>query len=74
MNGWVALIVAVTGLLGAVGGLIALFLKVKEVHVLVNSQSKEMTKRIDQLQGVLQGAGLAVPDRLNGEPGSLPVP
>jgi hypothetical protein len=78
VNGVVALIVALTGLLGALAGIIALFrgqranhvetlAKVDEVHTLVNSQSKEMTRRIDQLTGVLQGAGLEVPGRLNGE-------
>jgi hypothetical protein len=38
------------------------------VHVLVNSQLSKMVTRVEQLTGVLQGAGLDVPDRLiNGE-------
>jgi hypothetical protein len=66
MTGVIALIVALTGLLGALGGLIALFRKVQAVHVLVNSQLSAMMQRVDQLTGVLQGAGLQVPDRLGG--------
>jgi hypothetical protein len=68
MSGWVALIVALTGLIGAVGGIIATLRRVQAVHVLVNSQLTGMMKRVDQLTGVLQGAGLVVPDRLNGDP------
>ena len=67
MNGIVALIVALTGLLGAVTGIIVLFRKVQAVHVLVNSQLSAMMKRVEQLTGVLQGAGLEVPKRLNSE-------
>jgi hypothetical protein len=63
----VSLIIALTGLLGAVLGIIGLFRKVQAVHVLVNSQLTAMMKRVDQLTGVLQGAGLEVPGRLNGE-------
>jgi hypothetical protein len=70
VSGVVALIIALTGLLGALAGLIALFRKVKEVHVLVNSQLSAMMQRVDQLTGVLQGAGLTVPGRLGtGEAG-----
>jgi hypothetical protein len=66
MSGVIALIVALTGLIGAVGGLIALLRKVQAVHVLVNSQLKTVMQRVDQLTGVLQGAGLQVPPRING--------
>jgi hypothetical protein len=46
-----------------------LFRKVQAVHVLVNSQLTKMVSRVEQLTGVLQGAGLDVPDRLtNGAP------
>jgi hypothetical protein len=69
VNGVVALIVALTGLLGALAGIIALFRKVAAVHVLVNSQLKTVMQRVDQLTGVIQGAGLEVPGRLNGEDG-----
>ena len=64
MSGVAGLVVALTGLIGAVGGLIALFRKVQAVHVLVNSQLHDMMQRVDQLTGVLQGAGLIVPPRL----------
>jgi len=64
MGGFVAVVVALTGLLGAVGALVALFRKVQAVHVLVNSQLHDMMQRVDQLTGVLQGAGLQVPGRL----------
>ena len=75
MTGVIALIVALTGLLGALGGLIALFRKVQAVHVLVNSQLSTMMQRVDQLTGVLQGAGLQVPDRLGrGETGERLAP
>jgi hypothetical protein len=82
----VSLIVALTGLIGAVGGIIALFrgqqanhvetlAKVDEVHTLVNGAAGALTRRIDQLTGVLQGAGLPVPDRINGDPPpASPVP
>jgi hypothetical protein len=66
MSGVIALIVALTGLIGAVGGLIALLRKVQAVHVLVNSQLTAMMRRVDQLTGTLQGAGLDVPPRFNG--------
>ena len=70
MSGIIALIVALTGLIGAIGGLIALFRKVAAVHVLVNSNMKDLMQRVDQLTGVLQGAGLQVPDRIgHGEAG-----
>ena len=46
--------------------------KIGEVHVLVNSQLTAMMKRVDQLTGVLQGAGLEVPKRLTAE-GDNPV-
>ena len=75
MTGVIALIVALTGLLGALGGLIALFHKVQAVHVLVNSQLSTVMQRVDQLTGVLQGAGLQVPDRLgHGETGERLAP
>jgi hypothetical protein len=65
----IALIVALTGLISAVTGLVVLFRKVQAVHVLVNSQLTKMVSRVEQLTGVLQGAGLDVPDRLtNGAP------
>jgi hypothetical protein len=64
MGGVVALIVALTGLLGALGGLVALFVKLKEVHQLVNSNMRDMIKRVDQLTGALQGAGVNIPKRL----------
>jgi hypothetical protein len=66
MSGVIALIVALTGLIGAVGGLIALLRKVQAVHVLVNSQLTAMMRRVDQLTGTLQDAGLDVPPRFNG--------
>ena len=69
MSSTIALITALTGLLIAVIGLIGLFRKVQAVHVLVNSQLSKMISRVEQLTGVLQGAGLDVPDRLtNGTP------
>ena len=74
MSGWVALIIALTGLLGAAGGIIGLFIKVKAVHVLVNQNMTNMIQRVDQLSGALQGAGIQVPGRLNGEPPPSPVP
>ena len=68
MNATVSLIIAMTGLITAVGGIVGLFVKVQAVHVLVNSQLSKMVTRVEQLTGVLQGAGLDVPDRLiNGE-------
>ena len=68
MSATVALIIALTGLITAVGGIVGLFVKVQAVHVLVNSQLSKMVTRVEQLTGVLQGAGLDVPDRLiNGE-------
>lgn len=68
MSATVALIIAMTGLITAVGGIVGLFVKVQAVHVLVNSQLSKMVTRVEQLTGVLQGAGLDVPDRLiNGE-------
>jgi len=72
VSGWIALIVALTGLLSAVAGIIALFRKVQAVHVLVNSQLKTVMQRVDQLTGVIQGAGLEVPGRLDGEEGKPP--
>ena len=66
MNGVIALIVALTGLLGAVAGLIALFRRVQAVHVLVNSQLKTVMQRVDQLTGVIREAGLEVPERPDG--------
>jgi hypothetical protein len=70
MSGVIALIVALTGLLGAAGTLVALFRKTSAVHELVNSNMRDMTKRVDQLTGALQGAGVDIPKRLNGEPPS----
>ncbi len=63
MTGVVALIVALTGLVGAVGGIIALFRKVQQVHVLVNSQLRTVLDRVDQLTGTLKDAGVTVPPR-----------
>ena len=63
LSGVVALIVALSGLVGAVGGIIALFRKVQAVHVLVNSQLSTMMERVDQLTGALHSAGVEVPDR-----------
>jgi hypothetical protein len=33
----------------------------------VNQNMKDMIKRVDQLSGALQGAGVDVPKRLNGD-------
>jgi len=63
MSGTIAFIVAVTGLVGAVAGLLALFRKVAAVHVLVNSQLSRMVVRVEQLTRALQDAGIDVPDR-----------
>jgi hypothetical protein len=74
MGGAVALIVAVTGLLGAAGGIIALFRKVQAVHVLVNSQLHEVLDRVEQLTGTLNAAGVDVPAAPDRHPkGQLPV-
>jgi hypothetical protein len=67
-----ALIIALTGLLGALAGFLSLFRRVEAVHVLVNSQLAAMMTRVDQLTGALQGAGVAVPPRLSGEEGPGP--
>jgi hypothetical protein len=69
-----ALIIALTGLLGALAGFLSLFRRVEAVHVLVNSQLAAMMTRVDQLTGALQGAGVAVPPRLSGEEGRGPRP
>jgi hypothetical protein len=64
-----ALAISLIGLASAIVGMIGLFRKVQAVHVLVNSQLTKMVTRVEQLTGVLQGAGLDVPDRLtNGMP------
>ena len=70
----ISLILALTGLLSAIAGIIGLFRKVKAVHLLVNSQLSEMITRVEQLTGVLQGAGVDVPDRLGTPPPPAPGP
>jgi hypothetical protein len=60
----ISLIIALTGLVAAAAALIGLFRKVAAVHVLVNSQLSAMMSRVEQLTGVLQGAGLDVPARI----------
>jgi uncharacterized membrane protein (UPF0136 family) len=59
----VALIVALCGLLSTLIGLIGLFRKVQQVHVLVNAQLSTVMRRVDQLTGTLQTAGIQVPDK-----------
>lgn len=75
MGGATALIIALTGLVGAVGGIIALFVKahatsvqvtqvhsqVTEVHSLVNNQLDRQLTYNQQLAAALTSAGVAVP-------------
>jgi hypothetical protein len=70
----VALVISVTGLLSAIAGLVGLFRKVQAVHVLVNSQLSKMISRVEQLTGVLQGAGLDVPPRIINGAKAPPAP
>jgi hypothetical protein len=67
----VSLLVALTGLLSAIAGIAGLFVKVKAVHSLVNSQLDRMITRVEQLTGVLQGANIDVPHELGKR---LPLP
>ena len=37
--------------------------KVQEIHVMVNAQSADLNRRIDQLSGALTDAGVDIPPR-----------
>ena len=75
MSGVIALIVAVTGLLGAAAALIALFRKQQQIHVLVNSQLHQVLSRVTQLTDTLNKAGIDVPAAPgHGEAGGPPEP
>jgi membrane protein implicated in regulation of membrane protease activity len=57
---------AVVVLLTAISTLILSFLnrkRVQEIHVMVNAQSLDLNRRIDQLTGALAEAGVSIPDR-----------
>lgn len=61
-------IVLVTGVVALITGLVGLFVKVQQVHVMVNSRMDEALTRIDQLHAALTAAGVDVPDRPPREP------
>lgn len=70
MSNLPALIVAITSLVSAIGGVIALFRrvggvsdKVDTVHGLVNNQLDRQLKYNQQLAGALTAAGQAVPEQ-----------
>lgn len=85
MAGVTALIVALTGLIGAIGGIIALFVKarttqaqvgqvqvqISDVHALVNNQLDRQLIYNQQLAAALTSAGVAVPPQ---DPPPSPVP
>lgn len=84
MGGATALIIALTGLIGAIGGIIALFVKARstsaqvtqvkvmvgDVHALVNNQLDRQLTYNQQLAAALTSAGVAVPPQ---DPASSPV-
>jgi hypothetical protein len=73
---WVTLVVAILSFLTAVGGFSLLFVKVKEVHVLVNSNLTAVMKRLGieqdrstQLTTTLKDAGVEVPAKPDDDKG-----
>lgn len=63
MSSAVAGVVAVATLITALLGIAGLFRKVKEIHVLVNSQLSQMMARVEQLTKAMEAAGMQVPPR-----------
>lgn len=59
----IALIIALTGLIGSIVALLGLFRKVQSVHILVNNRLTTVTNRVDQLADALRDAHLPVPPR-----------
>jgi hypothetical protein len=56
-----ALIVALTGLITAIGGILALLVQVRRVHQLVNNQLDRQLSYNGQLARALTSAGIPVP-------------
>lgn len=53
----------ITAFASVLGGLAAVLVAVRKVHVLVNSQRTELENRINQLTAALQSSGVVVPAR-----------
>jgi hypothetical protein len=63
MSSATALIIALTGLVTAIGGILALYLQGRRTHTLVNNQLDRQLIYNQQLAATLVKAGLAVPEQ-----------
>jgi hypothetical protein len=63
MSSATALIIAVTGLITALGGILALYLQGRKTHALVNNQLDRQLTYNGKLARALTAAGIPVPEQ-----------